>query len=211
MPRAATKKAPRKAPKGGAPKAVDGALEEAVPRLSSPLPSGEDSATPRSEMKLEPPTQPVETRDEPEHSNAVVQIERRDDQHRRTAGHGHAGPEPQSPRNGHREFRHHAQARVDLPNPAEKRRARRRPLFRGRAGNSARRLRVSALPQFQLSALPGGHLRFAVANPPFRPANRQPDRRPDSSAQGQGALFRPAQSRGRRYRRAGQSQGQNSF
>ena len=48
---------------------------------------------------------------------------------------------------------------------------------------------------FQLSALPGGHLRFALADSPVRSADRQSDRRPDSSAQRQGTLFRAAQGR----------------
>jgi hypothetical protein len=65
---------------------------------------------------------------------------------------------------------------------------------RGKArGNDAerfsRRLRLFAVAELQLSALPGGHLHFAVANPPLRFADRQSDRRPNPSAEGEGKIF----------------------
>jgi len=61
--------------------------------------------------------------------------------------------------------------------------------FRGRARSVAGRFRLPALAELQLSALPGGHLRFAVANPPVRSANRQFDRRPDPSAKEKEKFF----------------------
>src|SRR5213080_3812038 len=48
-----------------------------------------------------------------------------------------------------------------------------------------------------LEALPGRHLCVALTNSPFRFADRQFDRRSNPSAQGQGTVLRPAQSRGR--------------
>ena len=68
-----------------------------------------------------------------------------------------------------------------------------------------------ALAELQLPAVPGGYLRFALADSPVRFADRQFDRRPDSSAEGQGAFFRVAQSRGGRPGRPGQGEGQNPF
>jgi hypothetical protein len=66
-------------------------------------------------------------------------------------------------------LRHDAQARGHFPHPPEKRRTRGRPVFRGRARNPAGGLRLPPFAELQLPAVPGGHLRLAVANPPVRP------------------------------------------
>ncbi len=84
-------------------------------------------------------------------------------------------------------------------------------VLRRRPGGPARRLRFPPLPELQLPALPGGHLRFPFPDPALRSPDRQPDCRPDPSAQGEGAVLRPAQGRGGGRGGSGEGPGQDPF
>ena len=61
-----------------------------------------------------------------------------------------------------------------------------------RAGSPARRIRVPPLGRLQLSPVAGRHLRFPVADQEVQPAHRRYGERPGPSAEGRGAVLRPA-------------------
>ena len=102
---------------------------------------------------------------------------------------------------GDRRRRRPAQAGTDLQDPADPGGKERPDLLRGRARVPAGRLRLPARARVQLPAGSGRRVRFALADPPLRPAHRRHHLRPDPPAQGRRAVLRADQG-GRHQLRA---------
>ena len=96
----------------------------------------------------------------------------------------------------------HSQAAGERRRPDHRRRRRRNP---------AGRFRFPALGRRQLSPGSRRHLRFAVTDPPPRPAHRRHGRRRDSQPEGGRALLRPAKSAKRSTSRIRRRRGTKSI
>ena len=123
-------------------------------------------------------------------------------EHQRAEGHEH--PEAHPGRQGAERARRdgHAQAGAHLPDPEGADRAERVHLLGRRPRSAARRLRLPPRARLQLPARARRHLRLALADPQVRSADRRHRLRPDSPAEGRGALLRAHQSRGGQLRGA---------